>query len=85
MVPTVGRIVHYFPSGPDDPAGANGNALGPVAAIITRVWGPAVVNLTCFADYALQPMVKATVPQRGSPGDHDGGKGTWDWPARTES
>lgn len=53
QVPTVGRIVHYYPSEQDRMAGRAVGPYGaagpePLAAIVTHVWGPTYVNLAVF-------------------------------------
>lgn len=48
--PKVGDIVLFTPNPGDDTAASNNNP-GPVAAIITRVWGPQMVNLKIIPDH----------------------------------
>lgn len=75
--PSVGRIVHFFPTELDDEARSNGNS-GPVAAVITRVWDESMVNLTIFPD-AMHPTPRTSVPHRST---HAPGAPYWDWPER---
>lgn len=56
MVPTVGRIVHYYPLGC-----IRGEQ--PLPAIIARVWSPTIVNLAIFgADGRSWPEPPTSVP-----------------------
>lgn len=48
QTPTVGRIVHFYTGFLAEQSNNNGS--GPYAAIITRVWGDSMVNLTVFPD-----------------------------------
>lgn len=47
IIPTVGRVVWYYPTGYDDIA-APTNAQCPLAAIIAHVWSDSCVNLAVF-------------------------------------
>jgi hypothetical protein len=69
MLPTIGRIVHYWPN----------NATTPTAAIITAVHSATVVSLTAFP-FGVDPVAVNSVPQ--SDDEHQGRR--WDWPAREE-
>jgi hypothetical protein len=66
---TVGRIVHFFPTGQDTG--------GPVAAIVTRVHAPEEVNLLVFPDDGPPTPVthvrRADVPLAA-------GQPAWNWP-----
>lgn len=75
--PSVGRIVHYFPSEQDTEALSNGND-GPIAAIVTRVWDASgCVNLTVFPDYS-SPVARSSVLPRSDALRTN----SWEWPPR---
>lgn len=71
MIPTVGRIVHYF---------ADGQAQ-PHAAIITHVWNETCVNLFIFAkdNYDEHAGVRTSVVGGGN---MEPSLGEWRWPNR---
>ena len=76
--PTVGRIVHYYPSD-DDRILMNGLAAGNThlnqyAAIITAVWSNDLVNLKVFLDGPID-----LTNLSASLGDEHG---MWSWPKR---
>lgn len=60
--PTVGRVVHYFPA-----TNSSGPCLdGPLAAIITHVWNPRMVNLAAFLPAgAVMPATSVRLIQEG--------------------
>ena len=60
--------MQYWPSSgeEDNDVKTNGNNIGPVAAVITRVWSAGVCNLTVFPDFgppALKGSVSFNTPQ----------------------
>lgn len=57
--PTVGRMVHYYPSPCDDRLAIWGT--GPLAAMITHVWTERMVNLVVF-DSEGKPFGRRSVP-----------------------
>lgn len=71
MIPTTGRIVHFF----------EGQA-APQAAIITGVWSPHMVNLTIFRPNGGTASM-SSVALKGSASD--GGHRSWDWPPQVET
>lgn len=81
MTPTVGRIVHVYPGNRAD---LISNGLGPedpVAAIVTRVWGPGdspSINVVAFVD-GPAPVWSTSIPG----GDTRSTGCRWEWPART--
>jgi hypothetical protein len=78
MKPSIGRIVHYKPTGGDRAAwSAHGNHIGEddlLPAIIVAVWSDEYVNLRVFLDGTESPW--ATSATLGE-GEHQ-----WRWPAR---
>jgi hypothetical protein len=48
IVPTVGRVVWFWPSHVSDPGFAHHDTREPVAAIVAHVWGDRMVNLAVF-------------------------------------
>lgn len=51
--PQVGQSILFFANSDDSIALSNGKRMGdPVAAIITQVWGPVMVNLKLIPDHA---------------------------------
>jgi hypothetical protein len=66
--PTVGRIVHFFPSGSKEPQ----------AALVIAVWNPNCVNLS-VCNSAGTWLTKTSVTQGALEEDT---KERWDWPAR---
>lgn len=64
ILPTVGRIVHFFSRHPNDAKP------GPLAAIVTAVNSPSSVNL-CVFSRAGEPMARTNVPlvQQGETAD----------------
>ncbi len=69
---SVGRIVHYY-----DKHIVGDNADGPYAAIVTKVFGPAMVNLDVFGVGA--PYIATSVPE----GTADSGSSRWwQWPPK---
>lgn len=74
QMPTIGRIVHYYLT--EEQASALetlGNpfhrANEPMAAIITAIWGPEVVNPKVFVDGLSPDLFMTSVPLFRSPGD----------------
>jgi hypothetical protein len=71
----VGDMVWFWPADNDEQARSNGNFTNPVAAVVTRVWGGEMVNLTVFPDNG-QPIMRSSV--------HKGPKGdigySWEFP-----
>lgn len=63
----VGNTVKYFPVKEGDAdVKTNGNNEGPIAAIVTRVWGDdQLCNLMVFPDHG-QPVTKSSVHQNSS-------------------
>ena len=72
MNPTVGRIVHYYPTD-SDRFGETGK---PIAAVIVRVWSDECVNLRLFPDSDDSPWVSSV------PYDLEAGEYSWSWPPR---
>lgn len=70
--PSVGRIVHYYPSENEPHLFAEVGE--PVAAIITRVWTDECVNLQLFTNSGRTPHLTSRC--RGE------GDGEWRWPPR---
>lgn len=70
MEPTVGRIVHY-----------NTDTDRKVAAVVTYVWGPEVVNLNLIGDgsYDEFDSKRITSVQQGVEAWQ------WDWPVRADA
>jgi len=68
MLPTIGRIVHYWPSR---------DSTTPTAAIVTAVHSATVVSLTTFP-FGVDPVAVNSVPQA----DDEHRERRWDWPAR---
>lgn len=62
IVPTVGRVVHYFPSSLDVLEGEAMTIHGPApcTALIVYVWSETCVNLTVF-DHAGNPHPRTSV------------------------
>lgn len=85
-IPTVGRIVHYFPNGSTDVnAAANGATVLP--ALVIQPFGTAI-NLHV---HAMNPdcsvLLRYSVSHKSSIGVDEAGKtqtgqAYWDWPAR---
>lgn len=75
VVPTVGRIVHYFPHSRE----FEGNDSSPLPAVIVRVWSDTCVNLKVFTD-GLNDVWKTSVTK--NPDGVVNVSGFWDWPAK---
>ncbi len=76
MKPTVGRIVHYYPTNP------TGEALAPLAAIVVAVWSDSCVNLAIFDPYGnatVDPPRSVTLIQEGVEAPTGGCYCAW-WP-----
>lgn len=74
MIPTVGRIVHFFPGDNADHQ-SNGNGPNdPIAAVITRVWNDDMVNLMVFVDGPAPIWVTSVMRSAQAPNRR------WDWP-----
>lgn len=78
MNPTIGRIVIARV----DPLQNNGATEAP--AIITRVWGPGMVNLRVFVDTAAMPLsqTSAKLFESQEDAEKDGATLACWWPAR---
>lgn len=51
MTPSIGRIVHYYPTASDNPEDFRNNKLGkPIAAVIVKVHSDECVNLRLITD-----------------------------------
>jgi len=73
MKPSIGRLVHYFPTINEN----YGNS--PVTALITHVWSDTCVNLKLFADGpGVMDGFKTSVNNLHS----DNSAGSWNWPER---
>lgn len=70
-LPTVGRIVHYYPTvrEPEDSFGL------PQAAIVTLVFAPDTVKLQLFRPFGEATRVQTNVPYSATPTP-----GHWSWP-----
>lgn len=74
MLPTLGRLVRYFP---EDHEITNGQTVCP--AVIVAVHGDGTcVNLKVFMDGQTQDLWKTSVQKAAFYGE----KGRWDWPPR---
>ena len=90
MIPTVGRIVHYFPGKHDTDAKANGlGANDPVTAVIVRAWVDgcpepevATLNLRLLLDSTSKDPTpcRTSIVHRSKKYDDDAA--FWDWPER---
>jgi hypothetical protein len=76
QLPTVGRIVHYFPHANE----FTGNDSSPVPAVIVRVWSDVCVNLKVFTDGPLD-IWKTSICKKPD-GLLDNVTGFWDWPQK---
>lgn len=80
ITPTVGRIVHYWPSAYDR-AGRNPmscNNIDPLAAIVTFVHGDNMVNLSVFDSNGKQfGIASISLKQPGMPYPTQGGYCEW--------
>ena len=66
ITPTVGRIVHFYPSDHDNMMVRHGN--NPMAAIVTAVWNERMVNLTVFdANGIVHNITSVHLQQPGDP------------------
>ena len=74
MKPTIGRMVVYRQ--PERESPVNGTRFHP--AVITRVWGHDIVNLTVFFD-THPPRPVPSVLHTCDAAEH---VDAWDWPAR---
>lgn len=72
MKPTVGRIVHYYPT-TNDRFGEMGK---PIAAVIVAVHSDECVNLRLIPDSDDSPWVSSVVYDEGH------GEYSWSWPQR---
>lgn len=77
MVPTVGRIVHYYE--PDYFVSGEQKLPEPQAAIVTRVHTVDVVNLSVIGDRQGQARHMTSVQRSDVPEF-----GRWSWPPRVE-
>jgi hypothetical protein len=80
VTPSVGRIVHFYPSRP------NGKAQ-PYPAVITHVWTGELVNLRLLddADFAVGAATSTPAVSRCPRGHVETGgedRAYWDWPPR---
>jgi hypothetical protein len=76
--PSIGRVVHAWV----DPASNNGHHIA--AAVVTRVWGDDVVNLSVFVDADTGPVRQTSarfVEELPGPDDVPNGY-VWTWPPR---
>lgn len=71
---SIGRIVLFKSQNLSD----MGNGATEVPAIITRVWGDAMVNLLVFRD-GTDPLTKTSVGREDA---HPGSSYSWRWPPR---
>ena len=83
---TVGRIVHLHPGTSAwalEKIGTNGN-VGPVPAIVTRVWSESCINVTAFPDNAAPVLLTSVVKRTPAEAEQAAALGnmTWDWPER---
>lgn len=88
MKPTIGRIVHYFPTADDSKAlmamGGNYGLDRPIPGVIVAVWSDTCVNLKLLTDGPYD-LWKTSVSQRtGEPTEENPQQYTWDWPPRAE-
>lgn len=77
MKPTIGRIVHYYPSEYDNPEQWNRGEVGqPIAAVIVRVWSDECVNLRLLTDCDYTPWKTSVVF------NEECKEASWSWPPR---
>lgn len=74
MKPSIGRIVHYFPS---EPERQENNLSSPIAGVIVAVWSDNCVNLKLICD-AFADQWRTSVLKREAADDLQ----RWDWPER---
>lgn len=75
IVPTVGRVVWYYP-GKVEPGVLAGE--GPLAAIVAHVWSDRMVNLTVFDGNGIpHALTSVDLAQAGDPVSGDGRYATW--------
>jgi hypothetical protein len=74
MKPSIGRIVHYYPTHGDSAAAKIGT---PIAAVIVNVWSDECVNLRLITDGDDMPFITSVCL------DEDHTEMSWDWPPRT--
>ena len=76
MKPTIGRIVHYFPT-PRQLSEWGGNQSSPLPAVVVKVWSDTCVNLKVLNDGPSDHWVTSALNDEAmSPG--------WDWPKRED-
>ena len=83
MNPTIGRIVHYFPTQAEQEALRliGNNAASVMPAVVVAVWSPSTVNLKVIVDGKNPDLWKTSVSKcTGATIEDKSGK--WDWPAR---
>jgi hypothetical protein len=69
QTPSVGRIVHFFPSGSSEPQ----------AALVIKVWNSELVNVSACNENGTWSSY--TSVQQGDAADTS--RSRWNWPART--
>lgn len=86
MKPTIGRIVHYFPTDKERDALAllRCNTQNVLPAIIVAVWTNTTINVKVFIDGAHEDLWKTSVVKFEG-GDTENQQGKWDWPPREEA
>lgn len=82
QIPTVGRIVHFFPNGNDAHCAANRAEFVP-AMVIQSFAGSATLNLGVFAMNGDGPLVlRYSVVHRSVAESSEGTFAFWDWPEK---
>lgn len=64
IVPTIGRVVHYFPSEADRLEGMEVHSDAPCTALVVYVWSDTCINLTVF-DHDGCPWARRSVQING--------------------
>ena len=77
MKPTIGRIVHYYPTASDHPQDFLNQKLGePIAAVIVKVWTEECVNLRLISDSDSTAWITSICY------DEAHSEMSWSWPPR---
>lgn len=83
MNPTIGRIVHYFPTQAEQDALRllGNNASSVMAAVVVAVWSPTCINAKVLVDGKNPDLWKTSINKcTGATIEDKSGK--WDWPER---